>query len=71
MYYIISTLDLINLFLVLIIGCLFSQNQCAGSYFAMVLFARFYCISSELNIVKVMLLGSLSNSDLSLHCFMI
>ena len=32
------------LFVVLIFGCLFSQNQSAGSYFAMFLFAGFYCI---------------------------
>ena len=33
-----------SLFLVPIFGCLFPQNQSARSYFAMFLFAAFYCI---------------------------
>ena len=31
------------MFLVLIFGCILPQNQSAGSYFAMFLFAGFYC----------------------------
>ena len=38
------TLKEISLFLVLIFGCLFQQNQSAGSYFAKFLFAGFYRI---------------------------
>ena len=33
------------MFVVLIFGCLFSQNQSAGSYFAMFLFVGFHCNS--------------------------
>ena len=44
-YHLIRTLKQISLFLVLIFGCLFPQNQSAGSYFAMFLFAGFYCTS--------------------------
>ena len=33
------------MFLVLIFGCIFSQNQSAGSYFAMFLYAGFFCVS--------------------------
>ena len=47
-YHLIRTLRQISLFLVLIFGCFFPQNQSAGSYFAMFLFAGFYCTASPL-----------------------
>ena len=42
-----------SLFLVLIFGCLFPQNQSAGSYFAMFLFAGFYCIAHDYMLIDV------------------
>ena len=43
MYNLIRTWQEISLFLVLIFGCYFPQNQSAGSYFPMFLFAGFNC----------------------------
>ena len=41
--YNLKNIEEISLYLVLIFGCLFLQNKSAGSYFAMFLFAGFYC----------------------------
>ena len=43
------------MYLVLIFGCLFPQNQSAGSYFAMFLFAGFYCIQQRGNFLPFFL----------------